>query len=269
MEDITSYYNEKSKLYDDIFETLGYKVYDAITWKYLEPYIPTDPDAVVLDAGGGTGRWAVRIAEKGCKVVLVDASEEMLRLAAKRAKQSGLVDRITLKKEDLRRTNYREGTFDLAFCEHTLFLFKEPDLPLKELYRVLKKEAHVVISAQNLYAQCLASLSDNPDAANVTDVLDLLKCKRYATMANEGKVAIYTWTPDEFKQMLERNGFHVEKIIGKSIAMPLRISKDVFMKRKYPKNLFDKILEFELAMCERPEALALAGHLQAIARKRS
>lgn len=74
-------------------------------------------------------------------------------------------------------------------------------------------------------------------------------------------------TPDEFRTTLERNGFQVEKIIGKGISMPLRISKDVFMRKEYSKELFAKILEFELALCERQDALALAGHLQAIAYK--
>jgi ubiquinone/menaquinone biosynthesis C-methylase UbiE len=269
MEEIKSYYNEKSKRYDDLFEVLGYKVYDAITWKYLEPYIPTDPDAVVLDADGGTGRWAIRMAEKGCRVVLVDASEEMLEVAAQKIKQSGLEDRITLKKGDLRRIGSEDEAFDMAFCEQTLFLFKEPDVLLKELNRILKKEACLVISAQNLYARCLASLSDNPDSENVSNVLSILQRKRYSTMTKEGKVTIYTWTPNEFTQMLEGKGFNVEKIIGKGITMPLRISKDLFMKKDYSKDLFDKILDFELAMCERPDALALAGHLQAIARKHS
>lgn len=52
-----------------MFGTLYFKVYDAVTWKYIAPYVPTDPDALVLDAGGGTGRWATRIADKGCRVV--------------------------------------------------------------------------------------------------------------------------------------------------------------------------------------------------------
>jgi hypothetical protein len=50
--------------------------------------------------------------------------------------------------------------------------------------------------------------------------------------------------------------------------MPLRISTEVFMKRDYDQDLFQKILQFELAVCEKPDALALAGHLQAIARRR-
>jgi len=38
-------------------------------------------------------------------------------------------------------------------------------------------------------------------------------------------------------------------------------------KKEYSEDLFSKILQFELALCEKPDALALAGHMQAIAYK--
>jgi len=144
MEKIESYYDKKSESYDEIFNTLYFKVYDAITWKYVEPYVPADPNAVVLDAGGGTGRWAIRIATKGCKVVLIDSSERMLKDADKKVKERGLQQKITLKKGDIAKTGYADETFDMILCEHTLFLFKEPDILIKELKRVLKKKAPLI-----------------------------------------------------------------------------------------------------------------------------
>jgi hypothetical protein len=59
----------------------------------------------------------------------------------------------------------------------------------------------------------------------------------------------------------------VERIVGKGVAMPLRISKDLFMKKNYSQKLLEKLLQLELAFCEKADAIALAGHLQAIARK--
>jgi hypothetical protein len=86
-------------------------------------------------------------------------------------------------------------------------------------------------------------------------------------MTKDGKVKVYTWTPEEFQVTLERNGLHVEKIIWKLATMPLRIKPETYLKKKYPKDLFNKILQFELALCEKPAALALAGHLKATAFK--
>jgi ubiquinone/menaquinone biosynthesis C-methylase UbiE len=89
------YYKEKPSDYERGLENLHSKVYDAITWKYTEPYVPADPQALVLDAGGGTGRWAVQMARKDCKVVLLDISEGMLTLAQTKVNQEKLQDRVS------------------------------------------------------------------------------------------------------------------------------------------------------------------------------
>jgi ubiquinone/menaquinone biosynthesis C-methylase UbiE len=267
MKELESYYDKKSESYDEFFDMLYYKIFDMITWKHIEPYVPINSDAMVFDAGGGTGRWATRVAKKGCKVILMDISEGMLQIATKRVAEENLQDKITIKKGDITKTGYADETFDMIICEHALFLFENPNVVLKEFKRILKRKAPLVISVHNRYVQALASLPEKPSSNKINDALNVLLCKKYGSMTENGKVKIYTWTPDEFRAMLKRNGFHVEKIVGKGITMPLRISKDLFMKKKYPDDLFNKLLQFELALCERPDALALAGHLQAIAYK--
>lgn len=266
-DEVELYYNTKSRTYDEVFDTLYFKIYDVITWKYIEPYVPVDRDALVLDAGGGTGRWSIRMARKGCRVVLMDISEEMLKVAAERVRKEGLQQKVSIKKGDIAKTGYADETFDMILCEHTLFLFKEPDIVIKELKRVLKRKSPLIISVHNRYVQSLVSLSEKPNSNNIDNSINIYLRKKYGAMTKDGKVKIYTWTPNEFRGMLERNGFLVEKIVGKGITMPLRISKELFMKRVYPEDLFNKILQFELALCEESDALGLAGHLQAIAYK--
>lgn len=267
MEEVKTYYDKRSENYDETFDTLYFKVYDAVTWKYLEPHVPTDPNALVLDAGGGTGRWAIRIATKGYKVVLMDTSEGMLKAADKRVKEKGFQHKITIKKGDITKTDYADETFDMSLCEHAFFLFNDPDIVIKELKRILKKKAPLIISAQNRYVQSLSSLSGKPSVDNVDRAFKVLVNEEHECMTKDDKVKIYTWTPEEFRTMLECNGLHVEKIVGKVVTMPLRIKEETYFKKKYPEDLFNEILQFELALCEKPDTLALAGHLQAIAFK--
>jgi ubiquinone/menaquinone biosynthesis C-methylase UbiE len=269
MKEVKEYYDEKSESYDRAFDNLYFRVFDAITWKYLEPYVPTDSKALVLDAGGGTGRWSIRMAEKGCKVVLMDSSDGMQRVAAQKVKKANLQHRISLKRGDIIETDYGNETFDMILCEHALFLFKSPDAAIRELVRVLKKEGCLIISAQNRYVQSMASLSGKPSPNNVERAFKTLVARHYECMSEDGKVKIYTWTPQEFRKMLESNGLYVEKIVGKCVTMPLRIRKETYLKKDYPQELFDRILEYELALCEKSDALALAGHLQAVTRKTS
>lgn len=267
MATIESYYDKKSPNYDAGFDTLLFKVYDAITWRYLEPYVPSSPNALVLDAGGGTGRWAVRMARKGCRVVLLDISDGMLNVAREKTTSEGLQHLINIKKGDIRKLTYSEEAFDMVLCEHALFLFKDQDLIIKELVRVLKKKAPIVISAQNRYVQSLAHLPDDPIPEKVVQALNILSGVEHDAMTPDGSVEINSLTPNEFHTLLERNGLRIEKIICKGVTTPLRFAPQFVMKKEYSKEVFDKILQLELAFCERQDALALAAHLQAIAYK--
>jgi ubiquinone/menaquinone biosynthesis C-methylase UbiE len=265
--EVKSYYDRKSKSYDETFDMLYFRIYDAITWKYIEPYVPMGANALALDAGGGTGRWAIQIAKKGCRVTLLDVSKQMLGTAAEKVAKDELLHKVRIEEGDITKTDYADETFDMILCEHTLFLFENPDIAIRELKRILKRKARLIVSVHNRYVQSLVSLPEKPSQDNVEDALSIVLRKKYGNLDENGKVKIYTWTPEEFRTILERNGLQVEKIVGKGITMPLRISKELFMKRDYPKDLFKKILQFELALCEKTDALALAGHLQAIAHK--
>ena len=207
------------------------------------------------------------MAKKARKVVLMDLSEGMLIVAADRIKREHLEGNVIIKKGDITRTGYSDETFDLIFCEHALFLFKEPDILLDELARILKRKATLIISAHNRYVASLARLPERPESKDLENALMLLSERKHQFMTQDNKVKVFTWTPDEFRSMLEGHGFHIEKIIGKGITMPLRISNELFTRKKYSEDLFNSILQFELALCDKPDALALAGHIQAIAHK--
>ncbi|MGQ9595925.1 MAG: class I SAM-dependent methyltransferase [Thermoproteota archaeon] len=77
---VVEYYRRSAENYDKEYDIPYFKeLYDKITWRYIEPYLPEE--GIVLDAGGGTGKWTIPIAEKGLKVILYDISKEMLNVA--------------------------------------------------------------------------------------------------------------------------------------------------------------------------------------------
>lgn len=78
------------------------------------------------------------MAKKGFKVALLDISEAMLNVAKNKVEEEGLQDRVIIQKGDKTKIDYPEGTFDLVLSEHTLFLFPDPSIVIKELVRVLK-----------------------------------------------------------------------------------------------------------------------------------
>jgi len=254
-------YDEKAETYDEEFEHSFFKVYDVITWKYLEPYLPKNTDAVVLDAGGGTGRWSIPMAKKGLDVVLVDISEGMLDVASRKIKGAGLEDKITIEQGDISKLEYPDETFDLVFCEHALFLFEEPGKVIRELSRVLKGGCPLIISCPNTYTRTLMILKDKFPKHIDTAMSTMDGSFTFARVKSQ------CLTPIGFRKMLKNNGLEVEKIVGKVIAI-LSWSKKFLGKKKVSQDLLQRLLKMEMELCERDDALGLAGHLQAIAYKK-
>jgi 2-polyprenyl-3-methyl-5-hydroxy-6-metoxy-1,4-benzoquinol methylase len=105
----------------------------------LEDHLPVDPRWRLLDVGTGRGRFGAFFADKGCQVVGIDVSQEMLDEARDMIRHRGLEDRFSLRRgaaEDL--SAFADGEFDVVLC---MELFDHlPDLgrALREMRRTLK-----------------------------------------------------------------------------------------------------------------------------------
>ena len=92
----------------------------------------------LLDAGVGTGRFAVPLHERSFEVVGVDLSREMMR----RARAKG-IERLV--RADLRRLPLADGSVDAAFMAHVLQLLEDPRPVLVELGRVARRRVVVLL----------------------------------------------------------------------------------------------------------------------------
>lgn len=254
---VKKYYNNKSPTYDDYSRQLWSKVYDAVTWKITEPYVPKNTQALVFDAAGGTGKWTIPIAKCGSRVVLGDVSEGMLKVAKEKIRKEGLQGRVELKKCDLRKLDFQDEMFDLVFCEHALCFIKEQQKVIEELVRVLKKGHPIIVTGQNRYVMSISLVSEDVDYA-----YDVLSKRKPFFMRNS--LDVFTLSPEEFKQMLERNGVRIEKIIGKLFTMPLGLSGQKMIAEDCTKEFIEKVTEIELELSRKPDSVCLGSHLQAI-----
>jgi SAM-dependent methyltransferase len=101
-------------------------------------------DARLLDAGCGSGQWAIAFAERGARVTGIDLSPEMIRLARDDANARGLD--IEWRTGDVARLADPLAVFD-AIHARVLLQFL-PDVPaaLRELRRVLKPGGRLLAS---------------------------------------------------------------------------------------------------------------------------
>jgi ubiquinone/menaquinone biosynthesis C-methylase UbiE len=92
----------------------------------------------VLDAGVGTGRFAVPLQANHFSVVGVDLSLQMMR----RARGKGITSLI---RADVRHLPFRDKSLDSAFTAHVLQLLPEPRPILLELARIARRVVVVLL----------------------------------------------------------------------------------------------------------------------------
>jgi len=115
------------------------------------PYILELVDDVrgksVLDAGCGGGFYSLWLSEKGAKVLGIDSSKEMIKIA--KEKVSGRNIDIEFMIGDVSNLRSEDGVFDLVLSTLVLMNVKELDKAISELIRVTKNGGDIIISLQH------------------------------------------------------------------------------------------------------------------------
>ena len=106
---------------------------------------PTD---TVLDVGCGAGQAIKLAAEKASdgRVIGVDLSEVMVRMATRRNAQAVKAGRVVLSQRNMTALPFEDMCFDKIMTIHTLYFWSQPDRAISELYRVLKPGGRLVIT---------------------------------------------------------------------------------------------------------------------------
>jgi ubiquinone/menaquinone biosynthesis C-methylase UbiE len=101
----------------------------------------------VLDVGTGPGWIPIELALRrpGWEIVALDASEDMLRLARRRAQAVGVADRITFMHGDASSLPFAAGQFDLAISHFMLHHMSAPEVLFDEMARVIRGGGRVLI----------------------------------------------------------------------------------------------------------------------------
>ena len=99
----------------------------------------------VLDAGTGTGRHAVKLAQHGIHVTAIDNSPEMLAIAREKASKSGL--KIDFHQVSLESPlPFKDEEFDLVLCSLVLTHISNLTTLIKEFHRVCSEGGNILIS---------------------------------------------------------------------------------------------------------------------------
>ncbi len=104
-------------------------------------------EGLALDLSCGTGHYALALAERGLRVVGVDVSAPMLRVARAKGAQAKLNMRWL--QADASALPFRPGVFELATMILGLEFVAEPGRALREAHRVLRPGGRLVAAILN------------------------------------------------------------------------------------------------------------------------
>lgn len=144
----------------------------------------------ILDLGCGDGVLTRKLADMGCEVVGVDGSPEMIDAARKLGLDARVMDGHGLT---------FDNEFDAVFSNAALHWMKRPEKVVEGVWRALKPGGRFV-------AECGGE-------GNVRTIVDALE----ATLASRGidPAPFNPWyfaSDDEYRALLERQGFRVDSI---------------------------------------------------------
>jgi len=122
----------------------------------------------VLDVGGGSGMFAVPLAQLGHDVTVVDPSADALATLGRRAGTAGVGDRVRGLQGDgdllheVLPTAGGDG-YDLALCHFVLEVVDDPAVTLREIAGALRPGGQVSVATANRAGAVLArALSGHP-----------------------------------------------------------------------------------------------------------
>ena len=137
-----TFWDRVAGLYD-LFEWSNRKVNTAARARVGE-LVPAG--ARVLDCAAGTGEFSLAAAKRAGSVLCTDQSEAMLARARKKARKRGLSN-VSFARRDLTSLPDPDGSYDAVIAANVLHLLPNPEIAVRELWRVTALGGRLILPA--------------------------------------------------------------------------------------------------------------------------
>jgi ubiquinone/menaquinone biosynthesis C-methylase UbiE len=257
--------SEWKRLLRDPFHKLEFDT----TMLFLKKYLPKK--GLILDAGGGPGRYTIELAKLGYSVVLLDFVPKLLQIAKRRIKKEKVQNKVKQivegSLEDL--SMFEDGTFDSVICLGGalchLVSKKRREKAVNELIRVAKDEAPIFVSVIGRFAVCMNSLVYLwPEMLEAPDVF-----RKYTATGDYfggwGFAPAHFYSIEELKKEFGHKTTTLQMVGLEGIFSPhQRRYNQVYRQKKYNRLLW----ETHLKTCTEPCVVGTSQHFMIIFRKR-
>ena len=255
---------EWKRLTQDSFHRLEFDT----TIKFLKKYLPEK--ALILDAGGGPGRYSIELAKMGFDIVLLDLVPEHLEIAKQKIEKENIQDKIRDIVEgtitDL--SGFSDNSFDVVLCLGGPLSHVSPESErqkaVSELIRVAKKNALIFVSVMSKYGVLLATPLGWPQ--------EVICKENFENIASKGED--YMWRGDgychfftsaELESLFSKNNVTILEKVGLEGLNANPEATNRFA-TEYP-EAWENWMEIHYKMCTDPVVVDLSGHMMIIVKK--
>ena len=227
----------------------------AVVWQALRALLEGRDPVRVLDVGGGTGGFAVRVAALGHHVTVVDPSPDALAILDRRSEETGVSDRVVGVQGDLETVPDlvpRSGV-DVVLCHGVLERVEDHAGAMQSLAEVLREGGTLSLLVDQRHAAVVARA-----------VAGHLRQARELLAPGSAAEKVHRFTVPEAVGLLEGAGFADVVVHG------VRVFSDLV-----PSSLVDlepgaaaALAELEQLVSELPEYHTLATQLHLLATRR-
>ncbi len=178
-----------------------------------EILINSNKESVIMDAGGGTGRWIIKMSkETDSKFVLYDRSEDMLLKAKTNISVDGIENRTEIINGDL--TDIKEITdssidYIVSIYSPISFIY-ENEKAFKELYRVLKPNGKILIMGHGLYNALYSKINNYNATAEEIKKLNEEHIVKWSPHVPD----LIAYSKESMEDNLNKSGFTIDKTYG-------------------------------------------------------
>ena len=237
-----------------------------ITTHYLNRYLPKS--GWVLDAGSGPGRYAVDLARKGYRVVMLDLLHEMLLLGQEKAAEANIQEKVIPVEGNIVSLPYPEARFE-AVISLGAPLSHITDAQararaVQEFTRVVKPDGLVFLTGMSrlaCYRSSVFWLKQHPEFFE-----QLITADYRASGIMDGSQVWYNFAPGELEGLAKHAGLQVIDRVGcEGLAnhLPVENLEQIEGDERYWPVWKEMLLE----TANDPSVIGISNHLLVVACK--
>ena len=267
---VKKYYQEYGiKEWKRLVQDPYHKLEFDTTLHFLKKYFPKK--GLILDAGGGPGRYTIELAKLGYDIVLLDLTPELLRIAKRKIKKEKVQNKVKqiIQGSIVDLSMFKNNTFDTVIClggalSHIVNK-EQREKAIDELVRVAKRGAPIFISVIGRLAALVTELVYFPEEIEIKKVFQKVR-DTGDYQGGYGFTSCHFYLPEELKESFEGKKVKVLEMGGLEGLSTTHRKETNRLFKKYPKAW--KIWwKTHLKTCTHPAAVGISEHFIIICKK--